>query len=84
MPKLPRISSKKTIKALERLGFIQVRQKGSHVILKKVISSNKENGQDLIKIGCVVPVQRKDLATGTLKNILNQANISVEDFIDNL
>jgi predicted RNA binding protein YcfA (HicA-like mRNA interferase family) len=84
MPKLPRVSSKKTIKVLERLGFIQIRQKGSHVILKKVISSNQEKGGDVIEIGCVVPVQRKDLATGTLKNILNQANISVEDFIDNL
>lgn len=44
MPKLPRVSSKKTIKALERLGFIQIRQKGSHVILKKVISADQEKG----------------------------------------
>ena len=48
--------AKKTIKAKKCLGFIQVTQKGSHVILKKVIYSNQENGQDLIKIGCVIPV----------------------------
>ncbi|MBD2442398.1 MAG: type II toxin-antitoxin system HicA family toxin [Dolichospermum sp.] len=35
MPKLPRISSKEAIRALERLGFEQVRQTGSHVVMKK-------------------------------------------------
>ncbi|WP_242045177.1 type II toxin-antitoxin system HicA family toxin [Anabaena catenula] len=34
MPKLPRISSKEAIRALERLGFYQVRQTGSHVVMK--------------------------------------------------
>nr|WP_242051936.1 type II toxin-antitoxin system HicA family toxin [Phormidium sp. FACHB-1136] len=36
MPKLPRISSKEAIRPLERLGFEQVRQTGSHVVMKKV------------------------------------------------
>ena len=35
MPKIPRVSSAEAIRALERLGFIQVRQRGSHAILKK-------------------------------------------------
>ena len=35
MPKMPRISSREAIRALERLGFDQVRQTGSHVVLKK-------------------------------------------------
>ncbi|WP_219724606.1 type II toxin-antitoxin system HicA family toxin [Fischerella thermalis] len=35
MPKLPRISSKEAIRVLERLGFEQVRQTGSHVVMKK-------------------------------------------------
>lgn len=35
MPKMPRISSREAIQALERLGFEQVRQAGSHVVLKK-------------------------------------------------
>ncbi|MBE9189809.1 type II toxin-antitoxin system HicA family toxin [Gloeocapsopsis crepidinum LEGE 06123] len=34
MPRLPRISSREAIKALERLGFVQVRQTGSHVVIK--------------------------------------------------
>ncbi len=36
MPKLPRVSGAEAIRALERLGFIQVRQRGSHVVLKRV------------------------------------------------
>jgi predicted RNA binding protein YcfA (HicA-like mRNA interferase family) len=35
MPKLPRISSGEAIRCLERLGFEQVRQTGSHVVMKK-------------------------------------------------
>ena len=79
MPKLPRITATKTIKALETLGFTKVRHKGSHVIMKKYLN-DKENMQ----IGCVVPLHKKTIAVGTLKNILNQADISVEEFIDSL
>lgn len=79
MPKLPRTNAKDTIKALERLGFAKVRQKGSHVIMKKQLS-DRETSQ----IGCVVPLHNKTLAVGTLKNILNQANVSIEEFIESL
>ena len=79
MPKLPRVTATETIKALKKLGFVKVRQKGSHVILKKQLN-NEEN----IQIGCVIPLHRKTLAVGTLRSILNQAGISVEEFIDNL
>ena len=75
MPKLPRISSKEAIRALERLGFEQVRQTGSHVVMKK----ETEDGE----IGCVVPVHR-ELKVGTLSGILKQAQVTVEDFIDSL
>ncbi len=57
MPKLPRISSREAIGSLERLGFKQVRQTGSHVVMKK----ETEDG----KIGCVVPVHQ-ELKVGTL------------------
>ena len=76
MPKLPRVTATKAIKALEKLGFTKVRQKGSHVIMKKQLS-NGDNTQ----IGCVVPLHNKTLAVGTLKSILNQANVSVDEFI---
>jgi predicted RNA binding protein YcfA (HicA-like mRNA interferase family) len=75
MPKLPRISSREVIRALERLGFEQVRQTGSHVVMKK----DTEEGE----IGCVVPVHR-ELKVGTLSGVLKQAQVTVEEFIENL
>ncbi|KAB8332530.1 addiction module toxin, HicA family [Scytonema tolypothrichoides VB-61278] len=83
MPKLPRVTASEVIRALERLGFIQVRQRGSHVILKKQIAQEGEE-QNVIEVGCVVPLHRKTIAVGTLKSILNQAGVSVEEFLDNL
>ena len=75
MPKLPRISSREAVRSLERLGFEQVRQTGSHVVMKK----ETEDG----KIGCVVPVHQ-ELKVGTLSGILKQAQVTVEEFIENL
>jgi predicted RNA binding protein YcfA (HicA-like mRNA interferase family) len=72
MPKLSRISGEETIRKLEKLGFQQVRQRGSHIILKKKTPEGY--------IGCVVPLH-KELAIGTLHGILKQAKISIEEFI---
>lgn len=63
MPNLPRVSGAETIRALERLGFVVVRQRGSHVVLRRDAS------------GCVVPNHR-ELKTGTLAGILKQAGVS--------
>ena len=75
MPKLQRVSGQRAIKALERLGYEQVRQRGSRVVLKK---STPEGD-----IGCVVPLHG-ELAVGTLRGILRLARVSVEDFVENL
>ena len=83
MPKLPRIRASEVISALESLGFVQVRQRGSHVILKKQFLEEGEE-EKVIEVGCVVPMHRKNIAVGTLKSILNQAGISVEEFLENL
>jgi predicted RNA binding protein YcfA (HicA-like mRNA interferase family) len=69
MPKLPEISGEEMIRRLEKLGFEVVRQRGSHVVLKKRGSS----------AGCVVPL-RKALRKGTVYGILRQANISPDLF----
>jgi predicted RNA binding protein YcfA (HicA-like mRNA interferase family) len=60
---------------LERLGFEQVRQTGSHVVMKK----ETEEGE----VGCVVPVHR-ELKVGTLSSILKQAQVTAEEFIESL
>jgi predicted RNA binding protein YcfA (HicA-like mRNA interferase family) len=81
VPRLTRVKGSEVIRTLEKLGFLQVRQRGSHVILKKQILD--ENGQTS-EIGCVVPLHKKAIAIGTLKSILNQAGVSDEEFIENL
>ena len=68
MPKLPVISAAEAIKAFERLGFIIVRQRGSHIVLRRGSS------------GCVVPNHR-ELKTGTWSGVLKQAGISPDEFI---
>ncbi|QHG18908.1 type II toxin-antitoxin system HicA family toxin [Nostoc sp. ATCC 53789] len=75
MPRLPRISGNEAIRALERLGFIQTRQTGSHIVLKKATLDGE--------IVCVVPVHR-ELKVGTLSGVLKQAKVTPEEFIDNL
>ncbi len=71
MPKLRKISGKECIKALSKMGFNPVRQRGSHVVLVKVTAEGK--------IGTVVPLD-KELKIGTLKAILEQAKVDEEEF----
>lgn len=75
MPKLRRISGEDAIRALERLGFVPVRQRGSHVVLKKQTPEGA--------VGCVVPLHR-ELAIGTLRGILRQARVTPEEFLAQL
>jgi predicted RNA binding protein YcfA (HicA-like mRNA interferase family) len=75
MPKLPRVSGAEAIRALEKLGFVQVRRRGSHIVLKR-ISADGVNG-------CVIPAH-PELATGTLRGILKQAGVSIEEFRNQL
>ncbi|MEK6953932.1 MAG: type II toxin-antitoxin system HicA family toxin [Candidatus Micrarchaeota archaeon] len=72
MPKLPIISGVELIKALSKIGFAQVRQKGSHVTVKK-----HAEGKLLI---ATIPLHPA-LDTGTLLGILRKLQISREDFL---
>lgn len=71
MSELPRISGKEAIKVFKKLGFNVVRQRGSHVVMRK---ENK---------GCVIPVH-KSLAVGTLRSAIKQAGITADEFINAL
>jgi len=71
MPKLPRISGRECVSALQKLGFSVARQKGSHIVMRRGSS------------GCVVP-NHKEIRVGTLSGILKQAGISAEEFTENL
>ena len=70
-PSLPVVSGAQAIRALEKLGFTPVRQKGSHVVLRRGSA------------GCVVPLHR-ELKVGTLGGLLKQAGVSPEEFMQAL
>lgn len=68
------LSGKQTIKILCReFGFYFVSQKGSHVKLAR-----NADGKEIITI---VP-QHKELAPGTLKNVLDLAQVDEEKFFE--
>jgi len=70
MSKLPVISGKEAVKRLEKAGFLLVRQVGSHMILRR---------ERLPKMTVSIP-DHKQLKRRTLKNILRQINLSVDEF----
>ena len=75
MPRLRRVSGQEAIRVLEQLGFVQVRQRGSHIVLKKRAPEGD--------VGCTVPLHR-ELAIGTLRGILRQAKVAPQEFIAKL
>ena len=75
MGKMQRLSGEEIVKTLKRLGFEPVRQRGSHVVLKKITIDGP--------VGCVVPMHR-EVATGTLHSVLKQARITQEEFEEHL
>jgi predicted RNA binding protein YcfA (HicA-like mRNA interferase family) len=71
MSKLPHVSGREAVKAFERAGFSHVRTRGSHYIL------SKEGHPNLI----VVPVHGSEaVATGTLRSLIRDAGLTVEQF----
>ncbi|MBI1805609.1 MAG: type II toxin-antitoxin system HicA family toxin [Ignavibacteria bacterium] len=69
MSSLPRISGRECVKALSKVGYVLRRQHGSHMILRR----NEPFGQ------LVVP-DHKELDRGTLRAIIRQANLNVNEF----
>ena len=72
--KLPLLTAKELIKIINKLGYQVIRQKGSHVYLKH------QDGRCI-----VVPLHAgKEIGRGLLKRILNETEISREEFLKNL
>ena len=69
MPKLPALRAREVIRLLERAGFYEARQRGSHLQLKR--------GNLLVTI----PVHSGDLNPGTLRSIIRQAGMTVDEFL---
>ena len=72
MPKLPRIPSLLVIRALKRARFYEYHRSGSHIQLRHLDNSD---------LRVTIPFHKKDLSPKTLKSIIKQAGLSIEDFL---
>jgi predicted RNA binding protein YcfA (HicA-like mRNA interferase family) len=72
MTKLPTdLSGSDLVGALQRIGFIVQRQRGSHIVLRR----------ESPRARVVVP-NHKTLRIGTLRTILHEANLTVEQLLN--
>lgn len=72
MPRLRPLSAREVCTILKKHGFAIVRQKGSHIILRKELQDR----------GITVPVpNHTELAKGTLKSIIDQSEIPKSEFL---
>jgi predicted RNA binding protein YcfA (HicA-like mRNA interferase family) len=66
LPKLPVVSGSKLVKLLVKLGYQVIRQRGSHVRLRKIVESGEHN--------ITVPLH-DEIAKGTLTDILSKVSV---------
>jgi predicted RNA binding protein YcfA (HicA-like mRNA interferase family) len=71
-PRLPRVNANEVIRVLEKIGFVLTRQSGSHKIYK-----NDEGRRATVAYHGSTILKPK-----TFKSILNDANLTVEEFVD--
>ena len=69
MTKLPVVSGSDAVRAFERAGWRQDRQRGSHVVLVRPAH-----------IASLSVPQHRELAPGTLRALIRAAGMSVEEF----
>ena len=69
-PKPPLLSSREIVQAFEKIGYYRVSQRGSHIKIKN----------DSTQITLIIPDHR-EVDRWTLKGILRDAEISVEEFL---
>jgi len=69
MSRLNNVSARECVRALERAGFIFKRQNGSHIILGKSGRRVSVPNHNPIKIG-------------TLRSIIDDAGLTVDEFLD--
>jgi len=74
-PKLPVVSGDQLIRALAKFGYVAVRQKGSHVRLR--------HASDPQRLPVTIPLH-DEIAFGTLRRILRDAAVTVEQLVSAL
>ena len=72
MSKLPVVASRDVIRIAEKSGFEFDRQKGSHAVYIRVSDKRR----------LVIPVHKgRDLKPGTLRGLIDDMGLSVEEFV---
>ena len=72
MSELPRISGREVVRALKKIGYEQDRQRGSHIILRQTDPPHRR---------ATVP-DHKEVAKGTLRAIIREVGLTVDEFND--
>ena len=70
MSTLPRVSGREVVKALRKIGYDRDRQRGSHIVLRQVAPPHRR---------LTVP-DHKEVAKGTLRAIILQSGLTVDEF----
>ena len=70
MSVLPRVSGREVVKALKAIGYEYDRQRGSHIILRQTVYPHRR---------IVVP-DHKEIAKGTLRAIIREVGLTVNEF----
>jgi len=73
MPKLPVLAARDVLKALRKVGFGVVGQRGSHIKLR---------GERSGVVRIVIVPNYDDVPRGVLGSILRQAGLTREEFLD--
>lgn len=72
MSKLPVVSGQDVIKALAKIGYEFDHQRGSHIVLR-------QNSAPFRRI--TVP-NHKEISKGTLRSIIREAGLTVDEFVN--
>ncbi|HEX7317953.1 MAG TPA: type II toxin-antitoxin system HicA family toxin [Pyrinomonadaceae bacterium] len=70
MSELPRVSGCEVVKALRKVSYEQDRQRGSHIVLRQTVEPHRR----------VVVPDHKEVAKGTLRAIIKQVGLTLDEF----
>ena len=75
MPKLPSIRAREVVRVAEAIGFVLDRQRGSHAVYYRATDKRR----------VVIPMHgTKDLKPGTLRGIVQDLGLTIEEFTQRL
>ncbi len=69
MSALPRVSGREVVRALRKIGYVEDRQRGSHIVLRQAAPPHRR---------ITVP-DHEEVAKGTLRAIIRQAGLTVDE-----